>query len=488
MVNVTSTANGDILTYYDVDGVPSPLIYNLGNIAWIIVASALVFIMIPGLGFFYAGLLRKKSALSMIWMSMAVMSVVTFEWFFWGFSLAFSTTSSNKFIGNLDNFGLMGVDINPSTGGTTLPQLLFCIYQMMFAGITPVIACGAFADRARLGPVLLFTFAWSTIVYNPIAYWTWNVGKGWANVMGGLDFAGGTPVHISSGTAALAISIFLGKRKGYGTEQLAYRPHNVAYVVLGTVFLWFGWFGFNGGSALGANLRAVQAMMVTQVATAVGGLTWMFWDWRLERKWSAVGFCSGAISGLVAITPASGYVGTPAAVAFGVVGGTACNFATGLKNVLGYDDALDIFAAHGVGGIVGNILTGFFADSRVASFDGSTPIPGGWINHNWVQLGYQLADSASGFGWSFVVTLILLFAIDRIPGCHFRSTEEDEVLGIDLAQIGEEVMVIPLLHDFVNPEQGAEVHHATGSQDVKFSPAHSEKDLEAQAPSQAASA
>lgn len=353
---------------------------------------------------------------------------------------------------------------------------------MMFAAITPVIACGAFADRARLGPVLIFAFCWCTIVYNPIAYWTWNVGKGWANVMGGLDFAGGTPVHISSGTAALAISIFLGKRKGYGTEQLAYRPHNVAYVILGTVLLWFGWFGFNGGSALGANLRAVQAMMVTQVATSVGGLTWMFWDWRLERKWSAVGFCSGAISGLVAITPASGYVGTPAAVAFGVLGGTACNFATGLKNLFGYDDALDIFAAHGIGGIVGNLLTGIFADNRVASFDGTAPIPGGWINKNWIQLGYQLADSAAGFGWSFVVTLILLFAIDRIPGCHFRSSEEDESLGIDLTQIGEEVMVMPLLHDFVRPEDGAEIHHATASTDLKFSPAHSEKDLEAARP------
>ncbi|GAC72318.1 ammonia permease [Moesziomyces antarcticus T-34] len=489
MVNATNMADGNILTNAVVAGEPTDIIYNLGNMAWIIVSTALVFIMIPGVGFFYSGLLRKKSALSMLWMSMCLMAVVTFEWFFWGFSLAFSPTSTNKFIGNLDNFGLMGVDIGPSSGGTVLPQLLYCIYQMMFAAITVVIACGAFADRARLGPVMIFAFCWTTIVYNPIAYWTWNVGLGWSNVMGGLDFAGGTPVHISSGTAALAISIFLGKRKGYGSEQLAYRPHNVGYCILGTVFLWFGWFGFNGGSALGANLRAVQAMMVTQVAASVGALTWMFWDWRLERKWSAVGFCSGAISGLVAITPASGYVGTPAAVAFGVVGGTACNFATGLKNLLGYDDALDIFAAHGIGGMVGNILTAFFADNRVASFDGSSPIPGGWINHNWIQLGYQLADSASGFGWSFVLTLILLFAIDRIPGCHFRASEEDESLGIDLAHIGEEVFTLPLLHDFHRPEEGAEVSHAQASVDAKFSPANSEKDLEAaHAPSTAQAA
>ncbi|PWZ01689.1 putative high affinity ammonium transporter [Testicularia cyperi] len=481
MVNASYTPEGNVLTGAMIEGEMTEVIYNLGDMAWIIVSTALVFIMIPGLGFFYSGLLRKKSALSMLWVSMVLLAIVAFEWFFWGFSLSFSTGTDNPFIGNLDNFGLINVDIGPSTGGVVVPQLLYCIFQMMFACITVVIACGAFADRARLGPVMIFAFCWTTVVYNPIAYWTWNVGKGWSNKIGGLDFAGGTPVHISSGTAALAISIFLGRRKGYGTESLAYRPHNVAYVILGTVFLWFGWFGFNGGSALGANLRAVQAMMVTQVSASVGGLTWMFWDWRLERKWSAVGFCSGVIAGLVAITPASGYVGTPAAVAFGVVGGTACNFATGLKNLFGYDDALDIFAAHGVGGMVGNILTAFFADNRVASFDGSDLIPGGWINRNWVQLGYQVADSAAGFGWSFVVSMILLFAIDRIPGCHFRASEDDEMLGIDLAQVGEEVYTLAWVPQ-LNPdaEENASVHHATGTAQ-KFSPTHSEKDIESAA-------
>lgn len=261
--------------------------------------------------------------------------------------------------------------------------------------------------------------------------------------MGGLDFAGGTPVHTSSGIAALAISIFLGKRSGYGTERLAYRPYNVSYVVLGTIFLWIGWIGFNGGSALGANLRAVQATLVTIVASATGGITWMLWDFRLERKWSAVGFCSGVISGLVAITPASGYVGTPASLVFGVLGATACNFGTGLKTLFQIDDSLDIFAAHAVGGITGNILTALFADKRVASFDLSSPIDGGWINHHYVQLGYQLADSCYGVGWSFFLTMIILFLIDRIPYCHFRTTEQDELLGIDLAQIGEEVMYQP---------------------------------------------
>jgi Amt family ammonium transporter len=385
----------------------------------------------------------------MLWMGAAVMSMAMFTWSFWGFSLAFSKTG-NPYIRDLANFGLMNVDLEPSTGGASIPQLLYYIYQMMFCAITPVIAAGAFVDRARLGPVLIWTFCWVTIVYSPIACWTWNLGDptngqpaGWSATMGGLDFAGGTPVHISSGTAALAISIFLGRRKGYGTEVLAYRPHNVSYCILGTMLLWFGWFGFNGGSALGANLRAIMAMTVTNNAAAVGGLTWMFWDWRLERKWSLVGFCSGAISGLVAITPASGYVAWPASIAFGVVGATACNFATGLKNVIGVDDTLDIYAAHGVGGLVGNILTAFFADNRVASFDGSALIGGGWINHHYIQLGYQLADSVAGMSYSFVMTMILLFLIDRIPGCHFRCSDEDEVLGIDLSQVGEQCVVWP---------------------------------------------
>lgn len=433
--------------------------------SWIICATALVWIMIPGLGFFYGGLLRRKSALSMLWVAMVISSVVYFQWFFWGFSLAFSTSSGNSFIGDLAHFGFINVDIQPSTGGTTLPQLLYAVFQAMFAAITPVIACGAFADRARLLPIMVFVFCWSTVVYCPLAYASWNVGNGWMNKLGTLDFAGGTPVHISSGTAALAISLFLGRRKGYGTETLAYRPHNVSYVVLGTVLLWFGWNGFNGGSAIGANLRAVMAMVVTNLSAAVGGLTWMLWDYRLERKWSVVGFCSGAISGLVAITPASGYVGAPAAVAFGVVAGTACNFATALKGLVAIDDALDIFAAHGIGGMIGNIMTALFADNRVASFDGSSPIPGGWINHNWIQLGYQLADCAFALGWTFTITLILLFAIDRIPGLHFRCNEGDEDLGIDLAQIGEPAYYAL---EWSSPAHGDEAaptkHHAAPSE------------------------
>jgi len=447
MVNVTYGSSGELIAY-DADGVE--IVYNLGDIGFIIMAMALVWVMVPGVGFFYSGLLRRKNALSMIYTSLASIAVVSFQWFFWGYSLAFSDTAS-PYIGDLKYFGLKGVLEQPSIGSSRIPALLFCIYQCMFAIITAALMAGAIAERGRLGPLLVFIFIWTTIVYDPLACWTWN-SNGWSFLLGGYDFAGGTPVHISSGTAALAISIYLGKRRGYGTERLAYKPQNTTYVILGTVLLWFGWFGFNGGSALSANLRAVQACIVTNLAAAVGGITWMLWDYRIEKKWSAVGFCSGAISGLVAITPASGYVGSPAAIAFGVLGGTACNFATQLKFLLGYDDALDIFATHGIGGIVGNLLTGLFAQKSVAGFDGITEIAGGWIDHHYIQLGYQLADSVAGFAYSFVLTTVILWIMHYIPGLRLRTTEEAEILGIDDAEMGE------FAYDYVGLEQ--EIGHS----------------------------
>lgn len=318
--------------------------------------------------------------------------------------------TGSAYIGNLKYFCLKGVLGDPSIGSSRIPALLFCAYQCMFCVscsiespplcadspqlITGVLAIGGFAERSKIGPVMVFLFVWLTIVYCPIACWTWNA-NGWSFVLGGLDFAGGTPVHINSGTAALAISVYLGKRRGYGTERLAYKPHNTTYVVLGTVLLWFGWFGFNGGSALSANLRAVQACIVTNLAASVGAITWMLLDWRLEKKFSAVGLCSGAISGLVGITPASGYVGAPAAVAIGFLAAVGANFATKLKFLLNVDETLDIFASHGVGGMIGTFLTGLFAQSSVAEFDGiaigDAAIDGGWFDHNWVQAGYQMA-------------------------------------------------------------------------------------------------
>ncbi|WOO85832.1 Ammonium transporter 1 [Vanrija pseudolonga] len=431
MVNVTYDASNDLVAYAD----GAPVVYNLGDIAWVLASMALVWLMIPGVGLFYSGLLRRKNALSMIFLSVAGIAVGSFQWFFWGFSLAFSETA-NVFIGDLKHFALMNVLEQPSVGSSRIPSIVFCIYQCMFAIITVVLAVGGFAERSRIGPVMVFMFIWLTIVYCPIACWTWNP-NGWTAKMGGLDFAGGTPVHISSGTAAFAISLYLGKRRGYGTERLAYKPHNTAFVVLGTVFLWFGWFGFNGGSALSANLRAVQACIVTNLAASVGGITWMLWDYRLERKWSAVGFCSGAISGLVGITPASGFVGAPAAVAIGFLTATGCNFATKIKFLVRVDDTLDVFASHAVGGFIGCVCTGLFTQASVAGFDGSTSIPGGWFDHNWVQLGKQIADGLSGFGWSFVVTTIILWVMHFIPFLRLRCDEESEIVGIDDSMLGE---------------------------------------------------
>jgi Amt family ammonium transporter len=244
-------------------------------------------------------------------------------------------------------------------------------------------------------------------------------------------------VHIASGAAALAYSLMLGKRRGHGTHELNYRPHNVTHIVIGTVFLWVGWFGFNAGSALAANLRAVMAAVVTNLAASVGGITWCILDYRLERKWSTVGFCSGVISGLVAITPASGFVPAWSAVIFGVVGAFACNQATKLKFLLRIDDSLDIFAIHGVGGLVGDLLTGLFAADYIAHLDGFSVISGGWLNKHWIQLAYQLCDGVSGMAYSFVVSCAILFLLNFIPGLHLRASEQEEIMGMDETEIGE---------------------------------------------------
>ncbi|MCJ1461540.1 ammonium transporter Amt1 [Pseudocyphellaria aurata] len=430
--------------------------YESGDIAWMIAATALVLLMIPGVGFFYSGLARRKSALSLIWLSMMATGVTSFQWFFWGYSLAFSHTAG-KFIGNLENIGFRNVLAAPSVGNPRIPDLLFAVYQGMFAAITVALAVGAVAERGRMLPCVIFMFVWSTVIYDAIACWTWNP-KGWVAILGGLDFAGGTPVHIASGSAALAYSLMLGKRRGHGTHELNFRPHNVTQVIIGTVFLWVGWFGFNAGSALSANMRAVMAAVVTNLAASVGGVTWCLLDYRLEGKWSAVGFCSGVVAGLVAITPGSGFVPAWAAVVYGVVGGAACNYATKVKFFLGIDDALDIFAVHAIGGFVGNLLTGVFAANYIAHLDGVLVIDGGWLNHNYIQLAYQLADSASGFAYSFGGSCIILFIMNLIPGLGLRASEEAEVLGMDDAEIGEFAYdYVELTRDVVNGDALDEV-------------------------------
>ncbi|KXJ92523.1 ammonium permease [Microdochium bolleyi] len=446
--------------------------YQSGNLAWIMICSALVLLMIPGVGLFYSGLARRKSALSLIMLSLLSIAIVDFQWFFWGYSLTFSHTGS-VFIGDLSNFGLMKTLAQPSVGSTAIPDLMFCLYQGMFAAITPAIALGGVVDRARMLPMMVFIFIWTTIVYDPIAYWTWNA-NGWMFQLGGLDYAGGTPVHISSGAAALALSLMLGKRTGYAKSTgLPYRPHNVTYIVLGTVFLWVGWFGFNGGSALSSNLRAVMSLINTHLAACIGGLTWTLLDYRLERKWSVVGFCSGAISGLVAITPGAGYVAPWAAFVFGLVGAIACNFATKLKFLFGIDEALDVFAVHGVGGIVGNLLTGLFAADYITTLDAALSPAGGWVSGNYVQLGKQIADSVAGFAWSFCLTCLILFVLNLIPGLSLRVTPGEEETGLDDSQLGE------FAYDYV------EIQRHTS--DILGTPGHEAVTPRASSPSGAAS-
>lgn len=355
-----------------------------------------------------------------------------FKWFLFGYSLAFSKTGG-KLIGNFENAFLRGVLDQPSVGNPKIPDLVFMIFQCMFAALTPALAIGAAAERGRIVPTLVFIFLWSTFVYDFIACWTWSA-NGWSAVMGGLDFAGGTPVHISSGAAALAYALVLGKRSG---DQKDFRPHSMSNVVIGTCFIWFGWFGFNGGSALSANLRAAMACVVTNLAASTAGLTWVLLDYRHDRKLSVLGFCSGAVAGLVAITPASGFVSPASSVAIGFLGAIACNMAVRLKHYLKYDDAFDVFAVHGVGGVVGNILTGVFAQAKIAGLDGVTNIQGGWLDGHWIQVGYQLADSTAGMTWSFCVTYLILIIMNKIPGLNLRADAEHEHSGLDIAELGE---------------------------------------------------
>ncbi|KAF9171850.1 hypothetical protein BGX20_006805 [Mortierella sp. AD010] len=406
--------------------------YEPGDIAWTLASTALVWLMIPGIGYFYSGMARSKNALSLIMLSCCSIAVVTFQWFLFGYSLAFSKTGS-KIIGNFDNAFLRNVLDQPSVGSSKIPDIVFMIFQCMFAALTPALAVGAAAERGRILPTLVFIFLWTTFVYDFIACWTWSA-NGWSFVMGGLDFAGGTPVHISSGGAALAYAIVLGRRSG---DHKDFRPHSMSNVVIGTCFIWFGWFGFNGGSALSANLRAAMACVVTNLAASVGGITWVLLDYRHERKLSVLGFCSGAVAGLVAITPGSGFVSPASSVAIGFLGALACNMAVRIKHHLKYDDAFDVFAVHGVGGVVGNLLTGIFAQKWVAALDGVTVIDGGWLDGHWIQLAYQLADSAAGLSWSFTVTFLILFIMNKIPGLTLRVDADREHRGLDIAELGE---------------------------------------------------
>jgi len=402
---------------------------------YIMICAFLVWMIIPGIGLLYGGLARRKSALALLFQSFMVIAVVTFQWMFWGYSLAYSRDAS-PFIGNLDNFGLRNVLVAPSPGNANLPEIVFCFYQLLFAAATVQLVIGGSFERGRILPSLIFAFCWCTIVYCPIACWTWNA-NGWLYNLPSLDFAGGGPVHIASGCSALAYAVVLGKRKHTG-EASHGKPHNPTLVFLGTILIWFGWFGFNGGSALNATVRSMVAAFNTNTAASFGILGWVLVDMvRYKGKFSAVGACCGAISGLVGITPAAGYVSFWIAALIGFLTGVVCSSVQNLNVWLRVDEGMDVFKLHGVGGIVGCFLTGIFAQQWVSSLDGATLAPGG-LDGVGVQVGKQLADICAISSYSFVVSAILLLILKYTPGMGLRVSEEAEMIGLDVDQFHDE--------------------------------------------------
>ena len=402
---------------------------NSGDTAWMLTSTALVLMMtIPGLALFYGGMVRKMNVLATVMQSFAVTCLVTVLWMIVGYSLAF--TDGNAFVGGMSRFMLNGMGVDAITDlAKTIPESVYMCFQMTFAIITPALICGAFADRMKFSALLWFIGLWAVFVYAPIAHWMWGPG-GYFNEMGILDFAGGTVVHINSGVAGLVGAYVLGKRLGFGRE--AFKPHNVVLSVIGASLLWVGWFGFNAGSATAANGAAGMAMTVTQIATATAALTWMFVEWGLKGKPSVLGIISGAVAGLVAITPASGFVDPRGALIIGIAAGVLCYWgATGLKNALGYDDSLDAFGVHGIGGATGAILTGVLA--RAAISDGHS----GLIDGNAYQVIIQLYGVLATIAYDAIVSLILLKLVDLVIGLRVDLDTERE--GLDLAIHGEVV-------------------------------------------------
>jgi Amt family ammonium transporter len=399
---------------------------NSGDTAWVLVSAALVMLMTPALGFFYGGLVRRKNVLSTIMHSFFIMALISVQWVLWGYSFAFGSDKGGL-IGGLDFIGLRGVGATPNADyAATIPHSAFMAFQMMFAVITPALITGAFAERKRFKAFVIFTLAWATFVYAPVAHWVWGVG-GWLRTMGALDFAGGTVVHITSGVSALVAATVLGKRVGFGKEKMD--PHDLTMTVLGAGLLWFGWFGFNAGSALGANGLAANAFVVTNTSAAMAALSWMTISWIRHGRPSVLGAAAGAVAGLVAITPAAGYVDASASIAIGFVAGILCFFAVDLLKRR-VDDALDVFAVHGVGGIWGAIATGIFAQKAVNEAGND-----GLLYGNPQQLLIQIVAVAAVAAFAAIVTVVILKAIDLTIG--LRVPEQEEVLGLDSTQHGE---------------------------------------------------
>ena len=400
---------------------------NAGDTAFILIATALVMFMTPGLALFYGGMVRSKNVLGTIMHSFFILGLVTVEWVLWGYSNAFGPDLGGV-IGSLNWFGLCGVGAAPFKDyAATIPHQSFMMFQMMFAVITPALITGTFAERIKFSTFIVFTLLWCTLVYNPVAHWVWGIG-GWVRNLGALDFAGGTVVHINSGIAALAAAIVIGKRKGYGHEP--FHPHNLSMTIFGASILWFGWFGFNAGSALAANGLAASAFTATHIAAAAATFSWVFTEWIYRGKPTTLGAASGCVAGLVAITPASGFVGPISAFIIGLAAGAVCYFAIFMKHKFGYDDALDVVGVHGVGGTLGALATGLFA-SKLVNDAGNN----GLFFGNPSQLGIQAIAVVVTLVYSFVVTLIILKVLDWTMG--LRVEQEDEQAGLDLSQHSE---------------------------------------------------
>jgi Amt family ammonium transporter len=399
---------------------------NSGDTAWILVSTALVLLMLPGLALFYGGLVRTKNVLSTFMHSFVALGLVTLQWVICGYSLAFGPDHGG-IIGDLSFAFMRGVTLVPRQGDT-IPHILFFAYQMMFAIITPALISGAYAERLKFSAYILFTLLWATLVYDPLAHWVWGNGGFLAN-MGVLDFAGGIVVHVSSGVSALVVALVVGKRLGYPRERSL--PHNLTTVLLGAGVLWFGWFGFNGGSALSASGIAALALVNSQLAAAAGGLTWLIIDVARYGKASALGFASGLVAGLATVTPASGFVGPMGAIAIGVGAGLACYGAVVLKGKFAYDDTLDAFGVHGVGGAVGTILLGVFA-AKAWNASGAD----GLLAGNAAFLGKQVLAVLVAAAYSVGGTLVVLKAVDLLVGLRVTADEERE--GLDINLHGEE--------------------------------------------------
>lgn len=400
-------------------------VIDTGDTAWVLLSAALVFLMTPGLAFFYGGLVRKKNMLSVLMQCFMLMCIMTLQWVAFGYSLSFGPDIKGM-IGSLAWSGLHGVGVEPFADySATVPHQAFMIFQAMFAIITPGLILGAFAERMRFSAFVVFSLLWATFVYDPVCHWVWGVG-GFLRNSGALDFAGGTVVHINAGIAALVCAIVLGKRKGYPHHMSP--PHNLPFAVLGAGLLWFGWFGFNGGSALGANGLATSALVVTHVAAAAAGLTWSLLEWKISSKPTMLGMITGAVAGLVAITPAAGYVGPMDAIWIGVGVSVICYFFVAVvKTKFGYDDSLDAFGVHGIGGIWGALATGLWA-SKAVNPAGNDGLFYGNPGLLWIQLKAVIITIV----YSFIVSFVLLKIVDVVMG--LRVSEDEERIGLDLTQ------------------------------------------------------